>query len=209
MSRPMSVANAMRADRPRDVARLGFCRLPIMLTPSARGSVRQSLRLLQHCDGLLHREQRRGLGRAKCAARGDSNGERRRRRIGWSFDQHEPVVLTETIPEAVQLSSEFLDDGSSHVAPILRLPDEASPGFRGIAETHEIVGHEPSGCTRILCTGRARPPVPNGCHIALIRLKVPGARPGREPLEAARRPIDASILYGTKCPATGGEPDEE
>src|SRR5687767_2824724 len=47
------------------------------------------------------------------------------------------------------------------------------------------------------------------CHIALIRLKVPGARPGREPLEAARRPIDASLLYGTKCPATGGEPDEE
>jgi hypothetical protein len=50
-------------------------------------------------------------------------------------------VLTETIPETMELSTKFLHDSSSDLAAILRLLDESSPRFWRVTETAKIERH--------------------------------------------------------------------
>jgi hypothetical protein len=50
-------------------------------------------------------------------------------------------VLTEAIPETMELSTKFLHDSSSDLAAILRLLDESSPRFWRGPETLKIEWH--------------------------------------------------------------------
>src|SRR5688572_2554687 len=104
------------------------------LAAVSRSSVRQSLCFSQHFDCLFHRQQDYSLRRAKRAARRNPNRESRSRNIVWSFDQQKSVLLTETIPEAMQLSAKFFHDTSRDLAAILRLLDEPGPSFGCVTE---------------------------------------------------------------------------
>jgi hypothetical protein len=50
-------------------------------------------------------------------------------------------VLTETIPETMELPTKLFHDRSSDLAAILRLLDESSPRFWRVTETAKIERH--------------------------------------------------------------------
>ena len=112
----------------------------------AGGSVPDLPGLAQGFHRLLDGQQHRRLQRAERTAAGDRQRDRGRGHVVGGLPQVVPVVLTEGVPEPVELPADRLDVLLGGRPAVLRAPDQPGPRLRRVAELRQVQRHCPSSC---------------------------------------------------------------